>query len=94
MSEWAEDFIWKEDGWLTTVRTTHHLFCDCGDWIGHLTKLVSNQHPEEWLMATGHAAGDGSRGTEGEDIPDEDLLAALEDAEKDMGDDGEEDITK
>lgn len=87
MSAVDEDFIYREDSWLCTIRQTHELFCSCDSWTTHLKKLLDFQHPG-WLGGSQEREpGDGKDMADTKEPSDEDLLAALEELEG--GDAGE-----
>lgn len=80
------DHVWKEDGWLGIIRSSHHLFCDCGSWLQHLNDLLILHHGPQWAgdLATkednaAHGEGEGWESAEGP--TDAELLDALRDAE-------------
>lgn len=77
--------IYKEDIWLTNIAQSHELFCDCQNWKKHLEGLLRDTQTP-WPM---HTRQEGSEecqeGEDGgeevateEDIPDADMLEALE----------------
>lgn len=77
--------IYKEDIWLTNIAQSHELFCDCQNWKKHLEGLLRDTETP-WPMHTRQEGsekcqeeGDGGEevATE-EDIPDADMLEALE----------------
>lgn len=71
-----------EDRWKLIVQTSHMLFCDCGDYVKHLQRILGPQ----WLCTSGEeeAVGDQSGGGEGTggDPTDQLLAAALAAAEE------------
>lgn len=77
--------IYKEDIWLTNIAQSHELFCDCQNWKKHLEGLLRDTETP-WRMHTRQEGSEecqegGDGGEEGateEDIPDADMLEALE----------------
>nr|UVD40855.1 MAG: ORF2 [Anelloviridae sp.] len=77
--------IYKEDIWLTNIAQSHELFCDCQNWKKHLEGLLRDTETP-WPMHTrqegsGECQEEGDGGEEvatEEDIPDADMLEALE----------------
>lgn len=81
MSSEDQDFIFREDLWLQSVQNTHHLFCDCGDWLRHLHSLIVQKEGPEWLDLIADNSGGTSGGEKDatvEEPTDQELLAALE----------------
>lgn len=77
--------IYKEDIWLTNIAQSHELFCDCQNWKKHLEGLLRDTETP-WPMRTHQEGSEECReGEDGgeeeateEDIPDADMLEALE----------------
>lgn len=79
MSSDAGDFIWREDHWLDTVRTTHHLFCSCGEWLKHLNHVLLMHHGPEWHGDLATKEDIASRGGDGPgEVTDAELLAVMD----------------
>nr|QYD02306.1 ORF2 [Torque teno felis virus] len=79
-----ENHIWKEDQWLSIIRGTHHLFCDCGEWLKHLEDILVLHHGPQWAgdLATKEDAAAHEDNGQGKDtITDEELLEAINDLE-------------
>nr|UNY67709.1 ORF2 [Epsilontorquevirus sp.] len=43
----------KEQAWYNTCRSTHGLWCSCGDWFNHLLKVHEAHDGEIQLWLTG-----------------------------------------
>lgn len=77
--------IYKEDIWLTNIAQSHELFCDCQNWKKHLEGLLRDT-ATPWPMHTRQEGSEecqegedgGEEGATEEDIPDADMLEALE----------------
>lgn len=81
MSVVDTDFVYREDSWLCNIRISHELFCNCNSWTSHLKKLLDFQQPG-WLgESQGEQPGEEEPGKGQDDPTDEELIAALAEAE-------------
>lgn len=76
-----EDYIWKEDQWFCVIRSSHHLFCDCGSWIQHLNKVLIEKEGPQWLELTGQERPNGDGEEDHGEPTDAEIIQLLEDIE-------------
>lgn len=79
MNEADLKFIHGEDTWICMTRQAHELFCDCSNWKAHIKKLLDLEDPGWQDQPTGLTENGGTAdGGRGNEVTDEDLIAAAE----------------